>query len=792
MNKTHVSDTVKAAKNRWPQLLPALGITVPANGAHGPCPKCVGKDRFRFDDKNGRGTWFCSQCGHGDGLDLVRLVMGADAATAAQAVAKSLDLAVPQVHPTAPAKKQASDEQKKAQAAQVCASMLEACMTGESEYLTKKGLTGHQLALSTGTMKMGGVTFPAGSLVLALKDINGAVTGAQLIHPDGEKRLLPYSVLAGSFIALREPGEAVPKVVTITEGFATAITVDALGGGYVVAAVAANNLRNVAQKLREKWPNARLIIAGDNDVEEGRRNTGKEAAEKAAAAVDGWVTLPPGEEKADWDDYRRNAGVADAGKAFSQQQYQPGKPQKAKESDKQARPTLSQMGASQRGEVLLERYSGDLALDGLADMVHRYDGAAWRPVNDRDLMREMASVFIDSGTPFSPNAIRSAVDALKLQIPLMGTPARHLIGFSNGVFDLRKGAFRPHRKDDWLLIASEVAFTDPEPGETLADNAPHFWRWAGRAAAGDERKIDRILAALFMVLANRYDWQLFLEVTGPGGSGKSIFAEICTMLAGKNNTVSANMAALENPRERAIVVGYSLIIMPDQARYVGDGSGIKSITGGDEVSIDPKHKAPYSTRIPAVVLAVNNNAMSFSDRSGGVSRRRVIFNFSEAIPDHERDPQLRNKIASELPVIIRHLLRRYADHQEARRLLIEQQCSEEALAIKRSTDSLVDFCGYLLASIEADGMLIGNAETIPFNPRKYLYHAYMAYMKGNNLAKPVSVKRFGLDMPGALAEFGKQYARKKTKQGIRSNVNLDEDCADEWLPSAAGGGQPEE
>jgi putative DNA primase/helicase len=31
-----------------------------------------------------------------------------------------------------------------------------------------------------------------------------------------------------------------------------------------------------------------------------------------------------------------------------------------------------------------------------------------------------------------------------------------------------------------------------------------------------------ILAALFMVLANRYDWQLFLEVTGPGGSGKSI------------------------------------------------------------------------------------------------------------------------------------------------------------------------------------------------------------------------------------------------------------------------------
>lgn len=161
--------------------------------------------------------------------------------------------------------------------------------------------------------------------------------------------------------------------------------------------------------------------------------------------------------------------------------------------------------------------------------------------------------------------------------------------------------------------------------------------------AENDRKADRVLAALFMVLANRYDWQLFIEVTGPGGSGKSVMAEICTMLAGKANTVSASMKALEDARERALVVGFSLIIMPDMTRYAGDGAGIKAITGGDKVAIDPKHKAPYSTRIPAVVLAVNNNAMSFSDRSGGISRRRVIFNFSEVVPENERDPMLAEK-----------------------------------------------------------------------------------------------------------------------------------------------------
>lgn len=442
---------------------------------------------------------------------------------------------------------------------------------------------------------------------------------------------------------------------------------------------------------------------------------------------------------------------------------------------------LSRMGASQRGEVLRAHYGGDLAVHGDSDTVHHYNGVIWEPVADKDLQREMAKIFIDEEIAYSQNAIKSAVETMKLSLPVMGATARNLIGFSNGVFDTRTGQFRDHSQEDWLLIASELPFSAPAEGETLATHAPSFWKWLSRSVGNNKRKADRVLSALFMVLANRYDWQLFLEVTGPGGSGKSVFAEICTMLAGKANTVSASMKALEDPRDRALVVGYSLIIMPDMTRYAGDGAGIKAITGGDKVSIDPKHKAPYSTRIPAVVLAVNNNAMTFSDRSGGISRRRVIFNFSEVVPENERDPMLPEKIEGELAVIIRHLLTRFAKQDEAKRLLHEQQKSEEALAIKREGDSLVDFCGYLMASVLCDGMFIGNAEIVPFSPRRYLYHAYLAYMRANGLTKPVSLMRFGIDMPGAMAEYGKDYQKRKTKLGIRSNVTLNED-SDEWMP----------
>ncbi len=73
---------------------------------------------------------------------------------------------------------------------------------------------------------------------------------------------------------------------------------------------------------------------------------------------------------------------------------------------------------------------------------------------------------------------------------------------------------------------------------------------------------------------------------------------------------------------------------------------------------------------------------------------------------------LAEKIEGELAVVIRHLLTRFSDQDEAKRLLYEQQKSEEALVIKREGDSLVDFCGYLMSSVMCDGLLVGNAEII--------------------------------------------------------------------------------
>ena len=70
--------TKDRAVGRWRSLLPAFGLDQRAlSGKHGPCPICrEGTDRWRFDDKQGNGTWICNKCGSGDGIALVMKLKG--------------------------------------------------------------------------------------------------------------------------------------------------------------------------------------------------------------------------------------------------------------------------------------------------------------------------------------------------------------------------------------------------------------------------------------------------------------------------------------------------------------------------------------------------------------------------------------------------------------------------------------------------------------------------------------------------------------------------------------------
>lgn len=91
--RLNVGNIREHAQGRWPSILNALGMEV-GTGEHRPCPTCGGQDRFRFDDQDGRGTWFCNQCDPhaGDGFALVMNVRDCSFPEALQVVTSVLGL----------------------------------------------------------------------------------------------------------------------------------------------------------------------------------------------------------------------------------------------------------------------------------------------------------------------------------------------------------------------------------------------------------------------------------------------------------------------------------------------------------------------------------------------------------------------------------------------------------------------------------------------------------------------------------------------------------------------------
>ena len=806
MNNTRfVSDVVAAATGHWPDLLTAMGIDTPRRGKHGPCPACGGKDRFRLDDKGGRGTWICNKCGAGDGLTLVGKVTGKPIKEAAVLMAPLVGMSAvgldtaerERIHQQQKAKVEQESrqvEQQRHKAARHAVAIMQDSEKAHAPYLARKSLGVCLCAVSRIQIREGGENFPPGSLMIPLTNEAAELVNVQLIRNDGTKRYLAGGQKAGAYCLIKG-GE----LVAVVEGYATGQSVFLATGATVYCAMDCGNLPAVAAIARRQHPEAQILICGDND-EDNPRNPGKSKAEQAAVAVEGLVALPPA--ACDWNDYHQAHGLEKTREAimnastkpFSIQQQAasqqdgaeviPLHPMPMVETHEHSSPApmIDKMSASQRATLLVERL-GQVAINIRTDRVYRYDGSLWLPLADAELRREMAAIFTLHEAPFSDRAAAAAVATMKLMIPTLADTSKDLIGFANGIYDLSTRQFRSRSPADGLLTHNGITYGEPQLGESIERHAPNFFRWLTHAANSEAGRMDRIKAALYMVLTNRYEWQMFLEVTGEGGSGKSVMANLCELLVGSKNVGSSSMKRLESDFGLESVWDKRLILLPDQPKYAGDGALLKAITGGDEVPVNPKGKAMFSTKVKAVVLATNNEPMVLTERNGGIARRRVIFTFSRVVTEADKDPLLGEKIAAELPVVIRHLLTLFIEPEQARQLLLVQRNSDDALSVKRQTDPVIDLCAMLMFLDEPKGMMMGGNPDLKREPRRYFYHLYLTYMGFYGLGRPLAVRAFSQAVNNAAKELGREYLTRKIKGYTQTNAGLTE-LVEAFMPQA--------
>jgi putative DNA primase/helicase len=143
-------------------------------------------------------------------------------------------------------------------------------------YLTKKAVGTH------------GVRQAGGALLVPVHDTDGTLHGLQRIATDGDKRFMKGTTVAGHFHMI---GDADSVMLVVVEGYATAATVHEATELPVAIAFNAGNLKPVALALHAKYPDASIIIAGDDD-RETPGNPGRTQAVAAARAVAGYTAFP--------------------------------------------------------------------------------------------------------------------------------------------------------------------------------------------------------------------------------------------------------------------------------------------------------------------------------------------------------------------------------------------------------------------------------------------------------------------------------------------------------------------
>lgn len=299
----------------WLRVLAGAGIDERfLKDRHGPCPRCGGKDRYRFDNKYGRGDYYCNGCGAGDGFKLLIGALGIDFAEARRRVMSVAGLSDEEHLPITPRVAATEPTEPAKPTQRVRALIRESCLVEDCEpailYLDSRALwplpQGHSLRAHPSVeywqegKRVG--RYPA--LIAAVRDMCGELVTAHVTYltPTGEKleTFEPRKIL--SAMTARE-GCAVPLMphgdtLGIAEGIETALSAARMHELPVWAALNTS--------LLAKWepPHTvtKVVVFADRDV------AGLDAATKLMERLQERVRLvikTPSSK--DWNDALRSA-----------------------------------------------------------------------------------------------------------------------------------------------------------------------------------------------------------------------------------------------------------------------------------------------------------------------------------------------------------------------------------------------------------------------------------------------------------------------------------------------------
>lgn len=299
------------------------------------------------------------------------------------------------------------------------------------------------------------------------------------------------------------------------------------------------------------------------------------------------------------------------------------KENKNKKEKKSANPASSDIS-----DDLLNMYTGNLRYSQPHGQFFLYNESKglWEPLTQIEMMGEIRSKLKIKDLPggFTTNLMKDIYSQLQSELPFDDwyDGCDYLL-FTNGVLDVSTKELHPFSRDYYLI--QQMPY-DYDPGATCEA----IVKWLKHTQHDNWNRMQVLRAWLRATLLGKYEIQKFVEIVGPGKSGKSTYANLAVALVGKQNTYSTDFENLEKNRfEAASYRGKKLLLFQDADRWGGSVSKLKAITGNDWIRSERKYQTegqdPFQYH--GMVMITANEAIQSTDYTSGLARRRLTIPF---------------------------------------------------------------------------------------------------------------------------------------------------------------------
>lgn len=340
---------------------------------------------------------------------------------------------------------------------------------------------------------------------------------------------------------------------------------------------------------------------------------------------------------------------------------------------------------------------------------------------------------------------------------------RNFIALENGILDL--DAFVAGQPaETWMQPHTPDWFSTvklPYSFDVSAE-CPKWMAFLERNVA-DPDKIATLQEWAGYLLTPDTGYHRYLVIVGEGANGKSVYCGAMEAMLGAQN---CSHVSLEDFTERFLIgstLGKNVNIMSDVGEIDRTDEGkLKRYVCGESMPFDRKHSAPIDAAPTARIMIACNSIPRMNDKSDGMARRFLPVPFDIVIPESERVPGMDKpawwRMSGELPGIFRWALDGLVRLRKQRRFTEGERTKATKIEhLEDSNPARVFLREY--CDVNASGRVISND----------LYQCYVRWCEYNG-NRPMNSRTFGREIVRAFPtvikkQFG--FEKKWGHEGIQ-------------------------